>query len=105
MVTLAPLKAGLTGDLTMVGETTSVARNVITGEVWLCCGQSNMTLDMERAKGGAEEVAKADDHQLRFFKVPINSQAKPVDDVSGEWMVWRPGKRRAFFRGVVLFRR
>lgn len=48
--------------------------NVIWGDVWLCAGQSNMVLPMERVKElYAEEIAKAQYPQIRNFFIPTVS--------------------------------
>ena len=44
--------------------------DVLVGEVWLCSGQSNMSLRLPKSNDGGKEVANANDKELRFFSVP-----------------------------------
>ncbi len=62
------------------------------GEVWLCYGQSNMSMTMQGntnqpVENAADILNSADNSQLRLFTVKYNIQNKPVDDVAGQWEV------------------
>ena len=51
-----------------------IIHNVLWGDVWLCAGQSNMVLPMERVKElYAEEIEKAQYPQIRNFFIPTVS--------------------------------
>ena len=51
--------------------------DILIGEVWLCSGQSNMELPMQRVKDRyAEEIAAAGNDQIREFKLPITYNFK-----------------------------
>jgi sialate O-acetylesterase len=60
-----------------------VIHNVLWGDVWLCAGQSNMVLPMERVKElYAEEIAKAQYPQIRNFFIPtVSSKIQEKSDL------------------------
>lgn len=65
-----------------------VVRDILIGEVWLCSGQSNMELPMRRVKDRyAEEIEKADNDQIREFKLPItyNFKEENEDIIGANW--------------------
>lgn len=74
-VRLAPLQAALdlpdrTGvTLTVVGKNTVTLRNVAVGEVWVCSGQSNMEFALRTAVNAEQEIAAANNPQIRMFTV------------------------------------
>ena len=95
---LPPMEAGGPYDLTVANETRTgsaplaevftASHDVYVGEVWLCSGQSNMALEMRRAKPGFgdEPVEK-----LRVFAVPAGCRAgRPAADVDATWDVATP---------------
>ncbi len=54
-----------------------VINDILIGEVWLCSGQSNMELPMQRVKDlYAKEIEKAYNEQIREFKIPITYNFK-----------------------------
>ena len=62
--------------------------DILIGEVWLCSGQSNMELPMQRVKDRyAEEIKEAGNDQLRIFKVPIlyNFKEENEDIKEAKW--------------------
>jgi len=66
------------------GEKISIS-DILIGEVWLCSGQSNMELPMQRVKDRyAEEIKKAGNDQIREFKLPITYNFKEEnEDIEG----------------------
>uniref|UniRef100_UPI004029DEF9 GDSL-type esterase/lipase family protein n=1 Tax=Prevotella sp. TaxID=59823 RepID=UPI004029DEF9 len=73
-VVLSPMQA--TEDLTLTitaGKQRKVFSHVAVGEVWLCSGQSNMAFMLCQAESGKQDIAAADDPQLRLF------------DMKGRW--------------------
>jgi len=72
LVKLAPLAVSSEGrSLTVTAQGESKAfDDVLVGEVWLCSGQSNMSLRLPKCNDGDKEVAHANDMELRFFSVP-----------------------------------
>lgn len=71
---LSPMQAAEDLTLTITaGKQRKVFSHVAVGEVWLCSGQSNMAFMLCQAESGKEDIAAADDPQLRLF------------DMKGRW--------------------
>ena len=72
LVTLDPVKAG--GPYTMEiasQEKTVTLRNIYSGDVWLCAGQSNMEMQMDRLRDDfSQEWDNEDFPPIHQFKVP-----------------------------------
>ena len=87
------LKAGTNLTLTVAGKSNTVTlHNVDVGEVWLCGGQSNMNYELR----DADELAAANDPDLRCFFVPSGMSDSPGADVSGAWQMTTPKTAVAF---------
>ena len=86
-VALDPMQGGLHGTLGIRGKNSVQFANVVTGDVWLCSGQSNMGRDVATSANGAAEVAAANEPDIRQFRVPQKSANEPQTDrfVSGGW--------------------
>lgn len=89
-------KAG--GPHTMVfcdGEET-VLENVLSGEVWLGSGQSNMEMPMAgwgKVLNYEEEIANADFTSIRLLTIKKTTSLKPLDEcevTDGGWQVCSP---------------
>ncbi len=87
---IGPFKAGGPFVLTVEGTNTLTYKNVLVGEVWICSGQSNMEWPLVNAKGGAEAVAQANYPEIHLFTVQHSTEASPLDDVKGRWVVTTP---------------
>ena len=63
-------KAGLNSyELSVVSNQNTVTlKNVVTGEVWFCSGQSNMNFQLRRSKGVQQDTMLANDPQIRLFR-------------------------------------
>lgn len=73
-VVLSPMQAAEDLTLTIIaGKQRKVFSHVAVGEVWLCSGQSNMAFMLCQAESGKQDIAAADDPQLRLF------------DMKGRW--------------------
>lgn len=73
-VVLSPMQAAEDLTLTITaGKQRKVFSHVAVGEVWLCSGQSNMAFMLCQSESGKEDIAAADDPQLRLF------------DMKGRW--------------------
>jgi sialate O-acetylesterase len=101
-VNLAPLDAVGTIDVTVTGKNSIKISDVLIGDVWVCSGQSNMEFQTRTAMNGDEEVAKANDPQLRFFHVGPAAFEQPQKDVKGKWELCTP-KTVATFSAVGYF--
>jgi sialate O-acetylesterase len=76
--------------LRIVGSQTNEFHDVLVGDVWLCGGQSNMQLGLNRARNGEEEVRKADHPQIRLFTVRQQPAYSRAAIVQGSWKVCSP---------------
>jgi sialate O-acetylesterase len=96
MVRLPKRKHGGPHVLTIRGDNTVTATNVVVGEVWLCSGQSNMEKNMGPRNGQEpvlnwkREAADADLPMIRQFLVPREGADKPRDTLGGSWVVCSP---------------
>ena len=98
LVRLAPMSASAAPQtLTVRGSSTITIQDVLTGEVWIASGQSNMGFNLSNAHNAASEIPKADDPQLRFFNVKTQTAAEPQTDVTGKWDSQFAGSRRRAF--------
>lgn len=90
---LPPQKAGGPYDLVFKGRNEIKISHVLFGDVWVCAGQSNMVIPMERVKERyPEEIAQANFPEIRNFVIPtLTNLEKPCEDLpSGEWKSANP---------------
>jgi sialate O-acetylesterase len=88
MVTLSPSKAGGPYDMDVKGDNLITLKNILIGDVWVCSGQSNMELTMERVKDKyPDEIVNSDNFSIRQFEVPdkYNFNTPQEDLESGAW--------------------
>lgn len=52
--------------------------DILIGEVWLCSGQSNMEFTLAQSQNGTEEIKKATNQQIRFYRMTANEKARPI---------------------------
>ncbi|WP_162274702.1 sialate O-acetylesterase [Verrucomicrobium sp. GAS474] len=83
-------------DLTVEGANRVTVSDVLVGEVWLCSGQSNMAYTLNRALGGAEEIAHSANPRLRQFRVDAKSAGEPAEECRGAWVAASPATAAAF---------
>jgi sialate O-acetylesterase len=70
-------KAGGPFTITVKGSNTIELKNVLSGEVWLCSGQSNMQISVGGVTNAKEEVAAANYPQIRLFSVNNVTAGEP----------------------------
>ena len=76
-VALDKLEASAEGrELKVAGKNEVVFKDVLVGEVWICSGQSNMGMTVNRCIEAEKEIAAADDPQLRMFHVLNGKQVR-----------------------------
>jgi sialate O-acetylesterase len=88
MVSLAPSKAGGPYNMEINADNHIILTNILIGDVWVCSGQSNMELTMERVKDKyPNEITNSDNNSIRQFEVPDKYYfTAPHDDLeSGDW--------------------
>lgn len=94
-VTLAPLPAGRRGTLVIEGENRLEFADVVTGDVWLCSGQSNMAWRVDGVADAAAEIAAATTPEIRQFRVAERPSPTPADDAALAGSAWLPASPRS----------
>ena len=92
-VMLSELKAGGPYSMDINASNHITLTNILIGDVWVCSGQSNMELPMNRVKYRYPDViANADNPHIRQFIVPhIYDFQEPKEDFkSGSWVSANP---------------
>jgi len=90
-VKLPVMEAGGPYTLTIsTPEKTIELKDVMVGEVWICSGQSNMEWPVETSNNAEAEIAAAKYPNLRLFTVEKATADKPLQDVTGKWVVCSP---------------
>lgn len=77
------------------GKDTSIIKNILIGEVWLCSGQSNMEMPMkgfpgQPILGGNETIVRSTNSNIRLITVPRATVLEPKDDFEGKWEMASP---------------
>ena len=80
-VVLATPKAGGPLTITVKGTNTVELTNVLSGEVWLCSGQSNMQMSVRSSNNSAEEIANAKYPEIRLFTVHCVPSPEPLEEL------------------------
>ena len=70
--------------------------DVLLGDVWLCSGQSNMTLRVDKARDARSEIAAAKFPAIRLFSVTRTVADSPQLTCKGEWTACSPESVGAF---------
>jgi len=79
------LPAGGPYRLRIKGSDERTIEDVLSGEVWVASGQSNMEWKLPPTDHGEEDVAAASDPLLRMFKVDQTAVGTPRNTVVGQW--------------------
>lgn len=67
----------------------TVLKNVMSGDVWFCGGQSNMELTVSNVNNSKAEIAAADYPNIRLLQVTNAISLVPLDDAKMEEGGWR----------------
>ena len=86
-VRLEPIQSGQHLTLTVQGANKITVNDVLTGEIWLGSGQSNMQMKVREAKDFSLEQTNAEFPDLRMFTVPLKASLTPLEDTKGSWRV------------------
>ena len=80
--TLPPMPAGGPFVLSAQGSTGArqSASDILTGDVFLCSGQSNMELPVLRAADSANEISSSANDTIRMLTVPHATSTTPLQD-------------------------
>jgi sialate O-acetylesterase len=80
--------AGGPHTITIVaGHEKRVIEDVLSGEVWLCSGQSNMEWSMAASGDGKTIISQVNDPQIRLFQVPKSAADTRQIRGEGYWTV------------------
>ncbi len=85
--------AGGPFEILLKGKNEITIKNVLFGDVWICAGQSNMVINMERVKEKyPKEIANATISEIRNFFIPTTTNLEgPQDDLpAGKWKAVSP---------------
>ena len=107
---LDPLKAGEALTLTVKGKNSITVQDVVAGEVWLCSGQSNMAMTVNRAKNFDAEKTAATLPLIRQFREQSGGAATPQAKGQGKWELCSPEtvggfSATAYFFGLNLHKK
>ena len=74
------------------GQQTQTLTDLLVGDVWLCSGQSNMEMPLQRILNGDYEVAAASDPNIRLLQTGRTSLPAPTSALPKEavWQVSTP---------------
>ncbi len=90
-VMLSPLSVGDPLELTVKGKNEIKCDDVLVGEVWICSGQSNMAMTVDRSNDADMERAAAHFPQIRMINFPRVGTQSPIWTHDGaSWMVCSP---------------
>jgi sialate O-acetylesterase len=102
-VILDPLDAGGPHELHVEGNTHIKYSNVMTGDIWIAGGQSNMYWPVRLANNPEKEISNANYPKIRLFAVPERMSLTPEHDLEyGEWLACSP-ETVADFSAVAYF--
>ena len=103
-LTLPPMKAGGPHTLTFQGKNTITFKDVLVGEVWVSCGQSNMMMGLSAVEGGPDALKESSKHpNIRVVQIPCGSHPRPQDDVKCAWGAMSGGfSAVSYFFGLAL---
>jgi sialate O-acetylesterase len=96
LVKLKTPQAGGPHSITLVGKNKVELKNVLSGDVWLCSGQSNMEWVVSQCKGVDKDYASANIPEIRHYKGRHNAQKRVQDDNGGDWKVCNPHEVKYF---------
>lgn len=106
---LPALPAGGPYTLTVTADdgATQSASDILVGDVWLCSGQSNMELQVNRTLDWRGEVAGANNDRIRMLKVPQTGTPVPQSSFAGavEWKPTTPQNAPEFSAACYYFAR
>lgn len=114
---LAPEAAGGPYTLTIRGDGPDKAvTDLLVGDVWFASGQSNMEIPLDGFKDAAgkptaviknaeQEIAAANNPNLRLLRVEHKTSDFPVDDITMNWTACTPETARQFSAVAYFFGR
>lgn len=85
------------------GNDERTLEDVLSGEVWLASGQSNMEWSMQAAADGKPIIDQVNDPQIRLFSIPRSSAATLQIRGEGDWHVCDKESVRGFSAVAYFF--
>ncbi|MEX6686878.1 sialate O-acetylesterase [Danxiaibacter flavus] len=80
--------AGGPFTITIKGSNTITLDNVMSGEVWVCSGQSNMEWGYQQGlQQVKDELPACYNKNIRFFNIPKTTSLHPQDDCNAKWEI------------------
>lgn len=93
MLVMSPMKAGGPYDMQINATNNITLRGILIGDVWICSGQSNMELSLERVKDKYPAIiANAANPNIRQYIVSTRAEFnRPLEDLAaGKWETANP---------------
>ncbi len=88
---------GKSKELVIAGKNTITIKDVITGDVWLTAGQSNMEFQLKKSLNSAKDIAGSANDRLRTFKAARTGSLDPADGkLRGYWTSASPRSAGSF---------
>jgi sialate O-acetylesterase len=87
-ILLTGLQPGGPHEMVIKGSDTITLNNILIGDVWVCSGQSQMDINMQRVSPlYEEEIKNAGNDNIRYFTVPtvFDFKEPQVDYPYGDW--------------------
>ena len=89
-VALDPLPVGGPYTLQVEGNNSLTVEDVLSGEVWICSGQSNMEWPISRVNNADVEIVSANYPEIRLMTVPRIGTQEPQLTFNGKWKLCSP---------------
>lgn len=91
-----PVGGPYTLTVTGAGESQPTTfKNILSGDVWVCSGQSNMEMGIGNVLNAGEEIASANYPEIRLFTVEKKVSTTPEALCKGKWDVCTPDTVKA----------
>ena len=112
-ITLPAQVQGPVADIEVTASNAITLTNLIAGEVWLCSGQSNMVMTLQKGPwcgyGGVLDadkvVSEAVDDSIRFYREDSGGSNTPQSRSKGHWVVCSPENAPEFSATAYFFAR
>lgn len=89
-VMLNPLPTGGPYEMIIEASNTVTLRDILSGEVWLCSGQSNMVRAVNSTYHADVEMLSANYPEIRIISVPNVAAQTPQKNFDGQWEACTP---------------
>ncbi len=89
-VKLMSPQAGGPYKIVISGKNKIVLKDILSGEVWLASGQSNMAMPLKQSEDAKAEITLAQFPDIHFFDVKHRMAETPQADSEGKWEACTP---------------